>query len=71
MKQWSSLFGALGAVGILFGLVSVALLVMGAPIGTFAWIFGNFVGGGFFLVLWILSGFDRLRDRLASGEARR
>jgi ABC-type uncharacterized transport system involved in gliding motility auxiliary subunit len=71
MKRWSSLFGALGAVGILFGLVSVALLVMGAPIGTFAWIFGNFVVGGFFLVLWILSGFDRLRDRLASGEARR
>ncbi len=70
MKQWSSFFGALGGVLVLFGLLSVVLLVAGAPTDL-AWIFGNFGLGALCLALWLLSGFDRLRERLASGEARR
>jgi len=70
MKQWSSLFGGLAIVGILFGLVSVVLLVMGAPTDL-RWIFANFALGIVFVILWAGSGFDQLRDRLRSGEARR
>jgi ABC-type uncharacterized transport system involved in gliding motility auxiliary subunit len=70
MKQWAPLFGGLGIVGILFGLLSVALLVAGAPTDL-GWIFANFLLGLIFLGLWAGSGFEGLRERLSTREARR
>jgi ABC-type uncharacterized transport system involved in gliding motility auxiliary subunit len=70
MKIWSPLFGALGFVGLVFGLLSVFLGLAGAPTDL-SWIVANFGIGLFFLLLWVSSGLDRLRERLASGEARR
>jgi ABC-type uncharacterized transport system involved in gliding motility auxiliary subunit len=70
MKKWSSLFTGLGLVGIVFGLVSVFLLLAGAPTDL-RWIFANFLLGAILLGIGIVSGFENVRERLASGEARR
>lgn len=70
MKRWSSLFGALGLVGVVFGLLSVFLGLAGAPTDLY-WIGANFVFGVAFLLLWGAFGLDQLRERLATGEARR
>jgi ABC-type uncharacterized transport system involved in gliding motility auxiliary subunit len=70
VKVWSSLFGALGLVGLVFGLLSVFLALAGAPSDLY-WIGANFVLGIVLIGLWAVLSLDQLRDRLSSGEARR
>lgn len=70
MKVWSSLFGALGLVGLVFGLLSVFLALAGAPSDLY-WIGANFVFGIALIGLWAVLSLDQLRERLSTGEARR
>jgi hypothetical protein len=70
MTGWPALFGALGAVFFVFGLLSVLLLVAGAPT-ELAWIVANFVIGLLLLGGAVATSFDTLRERARSGEGRR
>jgi len=66
----ASLFGALGGVFLAFGLLSVLLLVAGAPTDL-AWIWANLVIGFVLLGGWAVSSFETIRERMSSGEGRR
>jgi ABC-type uncharacterized transport system involved in gliding motility auxiliary subunit len=70
MTGWPALLGALGLVFVVFGLLSVLLLAAGAPT-DWGWIVGNFAIGVALLGVSLAAGLDTLRERLASGEARR
>jgi ABC-type uncharacterized transport system involved in gliding motility auxiliary subunit len=70
MTGVSVLFGALGLVGLVFGLLSFALALFGAPTDPFL-IGANLVVGIVLLVIAVGLNFDALRERLSSGEARR
>lgn len=70
MSGYPALFGALGLVFVLFGLLSVLLFVAGAP-PDFTWIGGNLVVGLLLLVVSVVTGLDSLRERMRSGEGRR
>jgi ABC-type uncharacterized transport system involved in gliding motility auxiliary subunit len=70
VKIWSSLFGALGLVGLVFGFLSVFLWLFGAPTDL-VWIGANFILGIVLIFLWAVLSLDQLRERLSSGEARR
>ncbi|RIK99998.1 MAG: hypothetical protein DCC71_19520 [Proteobacteria bacterium] len=70
MTGWPALFGALGGVFLLFGLLSVLLLVAGAPTDL-GWIWANVVIGVLLLGGAIATNFDTLRERMRSGEGRR
>jgi len=61
---------ALGAVFFVFGLLSVFLLLAGAPTDL-AWIGANFAIGLVLLVAGIATNADAIRERLRSGEGRR
>lgn len=74
MKAWSSLMGWIGAVAILFALLSLLIqLVSGLPLMTseLAWSLGNLIVGGVLLGAALVSNIDTLRERMSSGEARR
>jgi ABC-type uncharacterized transport system involved in gliding motility auxiliary subunit len=60
----------LGTVFFVFGLLSVFLLLAGAPTDL-VWIIGNFVIGVVLLVSAVISNFDAIRERMTSGEGRR
>ena len=70
MKGWSALYGALGAVFIVFGILSVLLLVAGAPT-ELGWIIANFAIGFLLLIGAIFTSVDTIGERLRSGEGRR
>jgi ABC-type uncharacterized transport system involved in gliding motility auxiliary subunit len=70
MSGYPALFGALGLVFVLFGLLSVLLLVAGAPTDL-AWIWLNFVIGLLLLGGAVASSFESIRERMRSGEGRR
>jgi ABC-type uncharacterized transport system involved in gliding motility auxiliary subunit len=70
MTGRSALFVALGAVFFVFGLVSVFLLLVGAPTDL-GWIGANFVIGLLLLVAGIATSAEAIRERLRSGEGRR
>lgn len=70
MTGWAALFGALGVVFLVFGLLSVLLLVAGAPTDL-AWIWANFVLGVLLLGGAIATNFESIRERARSGEGRR
>jgi ABC-type uncharacterized transport system involved in gliding motility auxiliary subunit len=70
MKALSGLLGALGFVAFGFGLLS-ALLALFNPVANFTLVFVNLVIGVVLLVLAGVTGFDSLRERMASGEGRR
>ena len=70
MGNFASLIGPLGAVFFGFGLLSVVLLVAGAPTDL-GWIWANFVIGVLLLGIAGVSNFEALRDRMRSGEGRR
>ena len=70
MKRWASLLAPLGLVAIAFGLVSLFLLLAGAPTDLY-WIWGNVVIGAILLVVALVASLDVLRERLHTGEARR
>src|SRR5262249_24969007 len=73
MPGLPSLLAALGAVGIVFGLLSfVIVLASGAGISSdLGWIGANLVIGLVLLVSSVGMNIDALRERMSSGEARR
>jgi len=73
MSRFTPLLGALGGVAILFGMASLLLSVFspGIALWDLSWIWGNFVLGALLTVAWLVLGFEGLRERMSSGEARR
>ncbi|MBW2382027.1 MAG: GldG family protein [Deltaproteobacteria bacterium] len=70
MRGLGSLLGGLGLVAVGFGLLS-ALLAIFQPITDLVWVIGNLVLGVVLLSAALFVSFDRVRQRLHSGEARR
>jgi len=70
MTSWPALFGALGAVTFGFGLLSAILSVF-QPVTSYTWVIANLVIGVLLIGAAIASSLDSLRERMASGEARR
>jgi gliding motility-associatede transport system auxiliary component len=70
MRGWAALYGALGAVFLVFGLLSVLLLIAGAPT-ELGWIGANFAIGLLLLGGAIATSLDTLGERLRSGESKR
>jgi ABC-type uncharacterized transport system involved in gliding motility auxiliary subunit len=70
MKGWPALFGALGAVALGFGLLS-AILALVQPVTDFTWVLANLILGVLLIGVAVASSLDSLRERMASGEARR
>lgn len=66
----ASLFGALGAVFFLFGLLSLLLLLAGAPTDL-AWVWANIAIGLALLGGALVTNFETIRERMSSGEGRR
>jgi ABC-type uncharacterized transport system involved in gliding motility auxiliary subunit len=74
MKPWASLLGWLGALALLFALLSFLLQLFSGPVlllSELAWSLGNLVVGVVLLGVALATNFDALRERLHSGEARR
>src|SRR5262245_30389478 len=65
----SSLLGALGLVGLVFGLIHFLLLLFGAS--SLLWVYANLGIGLMLIVAWALTNVGALRERMSSGEARR
>jgi ABC-type uncharacterized transport system involved in gliding motility auxiliary subunit len=70
MSGTPALLGALGLVGLGFGLLSFLLALFGAPTDPW-WIGANLVVGVVLLGAAAALGLDSLRERMRSGEARR
>ena len=70
MTGASPLIGALGLVGVVFGLLSFLLALFGAPSDPF-WIGANLVGGVLLLAGAGAMSLDSLRERVSSGVTRR
>ena len=70
MSRFASLLGGLGLVALGFGLLS-ALLAILQPVTDMRWVMGNLVVGILLFGASLVVGFDTLRQRLSSGEARR
>ena len=70
MHTWSPLIGGFSLVAIVFGLLSVVLLLLGAPTDVRV-IVAHFVIGVALAAIWLGTNLARLRERMASGEARR
>ena len=73
MRRYTSLVTALGGVALLFGIASLLLSAFspGVALWNLSWIWGNFVVGALLLTVGLVLGFDSLRERMSSGEARR
>jgi len=73
MSRYTSLLTALGGVALLFGIGSLLLSAFspGVALWDLSWIWGNFVLGALLLTAGLFLGFDSLRERMSSGEARR
>lgn len=65
-----ALLGGLGLVFFVFGLLSVFLLLAGAPTDL-VWITANLVIGVVLMVAAAVTNLDAIRERLSSGEGRR
>jgi ABC-type uncharacterized transport system involved in gliding motility auxiliary subunit len=74
MNPWASLLGSLGALALLFALLSFLLqLFSGLPllVSELYWSIGNLVVGLVLLGVALGSNLDAIRERMRSGEARR
>jgi ABC-type uncharacterized transport system involved in gliding motility auxiliary subunit len=74
MAGTASLFGWIGFVFVLFGLIGVVIQIFSG--GLFwsrdqLWVWGNLVVGAILLAAGLLGNLEGLRERLRSGEARR
>ena len=70
MSALPALLGALGMVGFGFGLLTILLYMFGAPTDP-GWMLGNLVVGIVLMLVSAAMGFESLRERVTSGEARR
>ena len=74
MRHRTGLLGWIGAVLLIFGLLSLVLQLFSDFVFAgfdLPWIWGNFVIGALFLGVALVSNLDALRERLHTGEARR
>ncbi len=65
-----ALLGALGLVALVFGFLNLIVGLLGAGIDP-VWVIGNLAVGALLLVVAGVQSVESLRERLASGEARR
>lgn len=70
MTGWPALFGALGAVAIVFALL-ITLITAFQPVADLTWVWGNLVVGVVLLGSSVFSSLDSIQERLRSGEGRR
>jgi ABC-type uncharacterized transport system involved in gliding motility auxiliary subunit len=70
MTGTPALLGALGLVALVFGFLNLIVGLFGAGIDPF-WVGGNFAAGLLLLAVAALRSIEGIRERLASGEARR
>ena len=70
MMGWSALLAGLGAVALGFGLLTAVLAIF-QPLMDFGWVLANLLLGVVLLGGAVASSLDSLRERMASGEARR
>ncbi len=70
MSGFPALLGALGLVAVVFGLLNLIVGQIGTGIDPF-WVYGNLVTGVLLLLVAGAQSIESLRERLASGEARR
>ena len=70
MTGWPALLGGLGLVAVLFGLLSAGIALF-QPVTDLSWIGWNLAIGVLLLAASLLFGFDTVRQRIQSGEARR
>lgn len=72
MTGWPALLGGLGLVAVLFGLLSAGIALF-QPVTdlSLTWIGWNLALGVLLLAASLVFGFDTVRQRLQSGEARR
>ena len=70
MTGTPALLGALGLVALIFGFLNLVVGLFGAGIDPY-WVGGNFVVGALLLVVAGLQSVESLRERIASGGARR
>lgn len=70
MTGLPALLGGLGLVFFVFGLLSVFLLLAGAPTDL-VWITANLVIGVVLMLAAVFTNLDAIRERLSSGEGRR
>jgi ABC-type uncharacterized transport system involved in gliding motility auxiliary subunit len=70
VRGLGSLLGGLGLVAVAIGHLS-ALLAIFQPVTDLAWVVGNLAVGVVLLSAALFVSFDRVRQRLSSGEARR
>jgi len=74
MKAWTSLVGWLGALALVFALLSFVVELLSGPVlllRDLLWTVGNLVVGVVLLGVALASNLDALRERIRSGEARR
>lgn len=74
MKAWSSLLASLGAVAILFAILSFLVQLLSGPVilwTELVWSIGNLVVGLLLLGVALFTNMEAFRERLASGEAKR
>ena len=73
MKPWASLLGWLGALALLFAVLSFLLqFASGVMLASdLIWPLGNLAIGVVLLGFALVTNFDALRERMRSGEARR
>lgn len=72
MSGLPALLGALGLVAVAFGLLSALIvLFQPTPVTDLSWIVGNLAAGVLLLSAALFAGFENVRQRLRSGEARR
>jgi len=70
MRRIAGLIGALGGVALGFGLLSAVVAIF-QPVTDPIWIVGNLALGAVLLVIALVASFDRLAERMRSGETRR
>lgn len=74
MKVWSSLLGSLGAVAVLFAILSFLVQLLSGPVliwDELIWSIGNLVVGLVLLGVALFSNLEAFRERMRTGEARR
>jgi len=71
MKRWSTLLGALGAVGVAFSLLSFVLTLFFGPFLDRSWMWSNFAAGALLCAVAVVMNIDLLRDSFRGRRAQR
>ncbi len=74
MRAWTSLLGGLGAVALLFAVLSFLVQLLSGPVliwSELVWSIGNLVVGVVLLGIALFSNLEAFRERMKTGEAKR